>query len=111
MSRKRRPVAAAGSVSDTNREVGLSHDCCAPSGEGGVAEGVTASRPALSPLVEILYFDGCPNHEPALALVQRVSDELGVKPEIRLVNVPDPETAQRVRFLGSPTIRVDGRDV
>jgi len=24
------------------------------------------------PLVEILYFDGCPNHEPALALVERL---------------------------------------
>jgi len=29
------------------------------------------------PLVEILYFDGCPNHEPALASVERLSRELG----------------------------------
>ena len=63
------------------------------------------------PLVEILYFDGCPNHHPALAMVERVSRELGIEPEIRLVNVPDDETARQVRFLGSPTIRVDGRDV
>ena len=62
-------------------------------------------------LVEILYFDGCPNHEGALALVQRVAGELGLEPEIRLVNVPDPEVADRVRFLGSPTVRVGGRDV
>jgi hypothetical protein len=34
-----------------------------------------------------------------------------VEPELRLVNVPDEEVAQRVRFLGSPTIRVAGRDV
>jgi hypothetical protein len=27
------------------------------------------------------------------------------------VNVPDPEAAERLRFLGSPTIRVDGRDI
>jgi hypothetical protein len=62
-------------------------------------------------LVEILYFDGCPNHEPARALVERVSSELGIKPMIRMVEVPDIETAQRLRFLGSPTVRVDGRDV
>ncbi|MGH2921478.1 MAG: DF family (seleno)protein [Gaiellaceae bacterium] len=64
-----------------------------------------------SPLVEILYFDGCPNHEGARALVERVAAELELAPEIRLVNVPDPETAERLRFPGSPTVRVGGRDV
>ena len=63
------------------------------------------------PLVEVLYFDGCPNHEPALALVERLGRELGIEPRIRLVNVPDQETARRLRFLGSPTIRVAGVDV
>jgi hypothetical protein len=63
------------------------------------------------PLVEILYFDGCPNHEAARAMVERVSRELGLEPELRLVNVPDEPSAQRLRFLGSPTIRVAGEDV
>jgi len=30
---------------------------------------------------------------------------------VRLVRVPDLEAAERLRFLGSPTVRVDGRDV
>jgi len=64
-----------------------------------------------SPLVEILYFDGCPNHERALALVERVAGELDLQPEIRLVDVPDPEAAARLRFLGSPTVRIGGRDI
>src|SRR5581483_7891504 len=63
------------------------------------------------PLVEILYFDGCPNHESALALVERIDRELGTGAEVRLVNVPDQEAAARLCFLGSPTIRVDGVDV
>ncbi len=63
------------------------------------------------PLVELLYFDGCPNHEAAQALVERVSSELGLEPELRLVNVPDEEAARRLRFLGSPTVRVAGHDV
>ncbi len=63
------------------------------------------------PLVEILYFHGCPNHEPAVALVERIDRELGTDVELRLVNVPDQEAATRLRFLGSPTIRVDGVDV
>ncbi len=87
------------------------HDCCAaaPVSEHGAAREATSTTGG--PLVEILFFDGCPNHHPALALVKRVSGELGIEPDIRLVNVPDAEAAQRMRFLGSPTIRVGGRDV
>jgi hypothetical protein len=63
------------------------------------------------PLIEVLYFDGCPNHEPALALVERLSSELRIEPEVRLVNVTDLAAAERLRFLGSPTVRVGGIDV
>lgn len=73
------------------------------------AEG--ARTAATGPLVEILYFDGCPNHRAAIALVERVSRELGIEPDLRLVNVRDQEAAERLRFLGSPTIRVGGVDV
>jgi hypothetical protein len=63
------------------------------------------------PLVEILYFDGCPNHQPAIALVEQISRELGIEPELRLVEVSDQPAAERLRFLGSPTIRIGGVDV
>lgn len=61
------------------------------------------------PRVEILYFEGCPNHEAARALVEQVAAELRVEPEIALVRVPDADAAVQHRFLGSPTVRVDGR--
>ena len=63
------------------------------------------------PLVEILSFAGCPNHLGAIELVERVSVEVGLDPEIRVLDVPDQDAAERLRFLGSPTIRVGGRDV
>jgi hypothetical protein len=63
------------------------------------------------PRVEILYFEGCPNHEAARVLVERVAAELRVELEIDLVDVPDADAAAELRFLGSPTVRVDGRDV
>ena len=63
------------------------------------------------PRVEILYFEGCPNHEGARALVERIAAELRVEPEIDLVEVPDLDAAAELRFLGSPTVRVNGRDV
>jgi hypothetical protein len=65
----------------------------------------------MPPLVELLYFEGCPNHEEARRVVERVSRELGIEPEIRLVDVPSDEAARRLRFLGSPTIRVEGEDI
>lgn len=69
------------------------------------------SKQTAQPLIEILYFDGCPNYEAARAMVERVSSELGIEPELRLVNVADEREAQRLRFLGSPTVRVGGRDI
>ncbi len=81
-------------------------DCCAPTPNDHVDKAA-----AEGPLVEILYFDGCPNHHPAIALVERISHELGIDPKLRLLNVPDQQAAQRLRFLGSPTIRVGGFDV
>jgi hypothetical protein len=62
-------------------------------------------------LVELLYFEGCPNHEGARSVVERLSRELGVEPEIRLIDVPSDEAARRLRFLGSPTIRLAGEDI
>lgn len=63
------------------------------------------------PRVEILYFEGCPNHESARALVEQVATQLGVRPSVELVLIPDAEAATKLRFLGSPSVRVNGRDV
>lgn len=71
----------------------------------GRLEGVSVA------VVEILYFDGCPNHEAAKELVERVAAEAGVAAAVQLVDVETPEDAERLRFLGSPTVRVNGRDV
>ena len=43
--------------------------------------------------------------------MERLRDELGIKAEVRTVLIADQEAAERARFPGSPTVRVDGRDV
>ena len=63
------------------------------------------------PLVELLYFDGCSNYLAARDAVEAVAAELDVSPDLRLVEVETPEAAKELRFLGSPTIRVEGKDV
>ncbi len=61
--------------------------------------------------VEILYFEGCPNHRPAVECVHEVLRQEGLSAEVQELEVPDAEAAQRFRFLGSPSIRVNGVDV
>jgi hypothetical protein len=59
----------------------------------------------------VLTVAGCPQRDAAIALVHRACAELGSTAEIRLIDIPDQQAAEQARFLGSPTIRVDGRDV
>lgn len=61
--------------------------------------------------VEILYFDGCPNHEPLVARVPALLRAAGIDAELVSRRVESEQEARALRFLGSPTVRVDGRDV
>jgi hypothetical protein len=61
--------------------------------------------------IEILYFEGCPNADPAFARVREVVRTLGLEAEIREIVVEDEADALRQRFLGSPSVRVDGVDI
>lgn len=61
--------------------------------------------------IDILYCDGCPNHPPTVALLHDVVRGLGIDAIIREIEVKDAADAERLRFLGSPTVQVDGRDI
>jgi hypothetical protein len=75
------------------------------------ASAPTTSKRSAAVRIEILYFDGCPKYEQLLDRLPRLLEREGIHAEITLCNVPDAEHAQRERFLGSPTIRVGGRDI
>ncbi len=57
--------------------------------------------------IQVLYFAGCPNYQ---AAIDRVS-EVAPQAVVEAVEVTSQEEAVRMRFLGSPTILVDGVDV
>jgi hypothetical protein len=61
--------------------------------------------------IELLYWDGCPSHPEALELLEAVLAERGIEAAVELRRVETDEDARELRFPGSPTIRVDGRDV
>ncbi len=61
--------------------------------------------------VEVLHVVDCPSHQAAVTLVKDVLAAQGVAAEITEVLVSDEETARELKFPGSPTIRINGRDV
>ncbi len=60
-------------------------------------------------IVEVLYVANCPGHERLLPAVRRLADTWGA--ELRMRRIDTPAEAVAERFLGSPTVRVDGVDV
>jgi hypothetical protein len=63
-------------------------------------------------LVELLFWDGCPSYPDALRGLRAAVTEAGGDPDAIVVReVHDEAQAAAERFIGSPTIRIDGRDV
>jgi hypothetical protein len=67
---------------------------------------------AGQPLIELLWWAGCPSYPDALAELRSALAELGGDPGAIVSRelATDPEAAEEA-FAGSPTIRVDGRDL
>lgn len=61
--------------------------------------------------VEVFYFQGCPNHWPAVERVRNVLAEEGISSDVLQIEVPDARAAESLSFLGSPTVRINGIDV
>ena len=62
--------------------------------------------------VTFLYWEGCPSHELALARLRKVLREEGIPDDIiQVIHIKTQEDAIRHRFIGSPTIRINGKDI
>jgi hypothetical protein len=61
--------------------------------------------------IEVLYFDGCPGYEQLMPRLRELLAAQGVQDPIESVRVESVEHAEQQRFLGSPTLRIDGVDV
>lgn len=61
--------------------------------------------------VELLYFDSCPSYKTALANIEAALREKGLKARVDLIKVESEEAAERVGFQGSPSVRINGKDL
>ncbi len=61
--------------------------------------------------VEVLQCPGCDHAQQVVPLIEAVLRDLAVPAAVEVVLVETVEQAARLAFPGSPTVRVDGRDV
>lgn len=61
--------------------------------------------------VKVLYTEGCANTPPTVERIREVAAELGVPIDLVQVLVQTLEEAEAHRFLGSPTVQVNGLDI
>ena len=61
--------------------------------------------------IEFLYFKNCPGYKSALSLLEQILLENDTTVAIEKIEVTTPELAIQHRFLGSPSIRINGVDI
>lgn len=99
----------AGTSSGEGHDNGLL--ALAPAGGGGREVSWRTIR-AVAPVIELFWWQGCPSWGRALEMLREEMRAAGIGEErLRVTEVGNEEEAIRHRFPGSPTIRVNGRDV
>ena len=65
----------------------------------------------MSVNVRVLYTEGCANTPSTVQLIERVAQDMGIPVEMDKVSVTSQAQAEKLRFLGSPTVQINGQDV
>ncbi len=60
--------------------------------------------------INLLYFDGCPSWQNAMANLQTALNEERLDISINLIEVKSDQEAADAKFLGSPSFQVNGQD-
>lgn len=61
--------------------------------------------------VDLLYMSDCPSYRHVWSDLREVITQRNLDAAVRLVRVDTQEEADRLHFAGSPTIKVNGRDL
>jgi hypothetical protein len=61
--------------------------------------------------VSFLYYEECPSYDLALERLREVMAEEGISREVEVIKVETEDQARELHFVGSPTIRVDRKDI
>ena len=61
--------------------------------------------------IQLLYFAGCPMYLAARERLDEALREEGLESPVEMIEVRSQEEAESLRFVGSPSIRINGLDI
>ncbi len=61
--------------------------------------------------IVVLFIEGCPGLSAITDNIKEIIAEEAVDADITLILIETPEDARRLQFTGSPTVRINGRDI
>src|SRR5437867_2986101 len=61
--------------------------------------------------VQLFYFEGCPSCKNTVKDLKKILKQRKVKVKVEMVEIKNQKEAEKLKFIGSPTVRVNGKDV
>lgn len=61
--------------------------------------------------IEVLTIPGCQATPQTVDLVKETANEMGASYEVSIVNIDNNTKALDLKFIGSPTVRINGADI
>ena len=58
-----------------------------------------------------MYSEGCEHTQPTLSLVRSVAKEMKLDIDLEMIPIDSDARARDLGFVGSPTVRVNGKDI
>ena len=68
-------------------------------------------KPLLTFNIQFIFYEKCPSYKYALKNLQEVMIEENIKDEINIIRLSDLQEAKNLRVIGSPTIRINNKDI
>ena len=62
-------------------------------------------------IIEVQHFEGCPNSDEMIRRVKEAIETLQFIVEYKEILVETPELAEKLKFRGSPTVLINGKDL
>ncbi len=72
---------------------------------------VTKEKPMVTVPVQVLSLANCSATPKTIKLLKKVATDLGIAIDIDHQVITTPEAASEKKFIGSPTVRVNGVDI
>ena len=78
-------------------------------GVAPIKKTIEGSQTAMQ--IEVLTIKGCQVTPPTVELVKAIADEAGISYEISIITVENSRQANDLKFIGSPSVRINGVDI